>query len=48
MELIRLAISQPLLKIEISGFDHKIIYIFAQNMLVLLGHQMHFWSRKRA
>ena len=37
IKFIRLAISQPFLKIETSGLDQKILYNYAQNTALLLG-----------
>ena len=37
------ATSQPIFKIETSGLDHKIFYIYAQSILVFWGDQEHFF-----
>ena len=42
MEFIRLAISQPFLKIETSGLDQKTM---RRILHCPWGHQVHFWSR---
>ena len=42
MEFIRLAISQPFLKIETSGLDQKILSSYAQNIALLLGSSSAF------
>ena len=42
MEFIRLAISQPFLKIETSGLDEKIVLNYAQNITLPLGSSSAF------
>ena len=42
MEFIRLAISQPFLKIETSGLDQKILQNYVQNIALLLGSSSAF------
>ena len=42
MKFIRLAISQPFLKIETSRLDQKILYKYAQNTALLLGSSSTF------
>ena len=45
MEFIRLAISQPFLKIETSGLDQKLYKIMCRIFQYSWGLQVHFWSR---
>ena len=45
MKFIRLAISQPFLKIKTSGFDQKFHKIMHRTLHCSRGHQVHFWSR---
>ena len=42
IKFIRLAISQPFLKIETSGLDQKILSNYAQNTALLLGSSSTF------
>ena len=42
IKFIRLAISQPFLKIETSGLDQKILLNYAQNTALLLGSSSGF------
>ena len=45
MKFIRLAISQPFLKIETSGLDQKILKKYTRRTFhYSWGHQVHFWS----
>ena len=45
IKFIRLAISQPFLKIETSGWTKKFYEIMRRTLQYSWGHQVHFWSR---
>ena len=47
MNIIRLAIPEPLFKIETSAKDHKILLINVQNILKFLGPSSAFWPRDK-
>ena len=48
MEFIRLAMSQPFLKIETSGLGKKLYKFMCRTFHSFGSHQLHFWSRDLA